>query len=311
MEIYTAAVEMGQGLDTILTQIARSELGVDEVVMHAADTLIGSAGSTSASRQSMMSGGAVKMACTRVRDEIVQRAQKRLGTLTGSFEVTDGALRSGGAVLLALEELLDVPIEAEVEYHHRPTEHFDENGQGAVHAHFSFGAERAVVEVDVETGLVRVVQIAAAIDAGKVMNPLGFTGQVEGGTAQGIGLALTEEVVVSHGVIRNASFTDYLIPTILDAPPVVTVAVEEPDDGTPYGLKGIGEMPTIVSTAAVVAALRDATGRELNRAPVSPDELVGLRGPSLSDGPPPVPEVPGQEPVPWYHGMGSGQQDLM
>ena len=107
------------------------------------------------------------------------------------------------------------------------------------------------------------LQIAAAIDAGKVMNPLGFTGQIEGGTAQGIGFALTEELVLQDGAIRNPSFTDYLIPTILDAPQVVTVAIEEPDEGAPYGLKGIGEAPTVVSTATVVAALRDATGREL------------------------------------------------
>ncbi len=310
-EVYTAAVEMGQGLYTLLAQIARSELGVEEVVLHAADTLIGSAGSTSASRQSMMAGGAVKMACAQVRDALVERARERLGTPGASFEVTDGSIWSGGMPLLSMEELLDAPIEAEVEYHHRATEHFDENGQGSVHAHFCFGAERAVVEVDEETGLVRVVQIAAAIDAGKVMNPLGFTGQIEGGTAQGIGFALTEEVIVKDGVIRNPSFTDYLLPTILDAPPVVTVAIEQPDEGAPYGLKGIGEAPTVVSTAAVVAALRDATGRELNRAPVSPDELVGLSGPVPSGGPPPVPDVPGQEPVPWYHGMGSGQQELM
>ena len=310
-EVYTAAVEMGQGLYTLLTQIARSELGVNEVVMHAADTLIGSAGSTSASRQSMMAGGAVRMACGQVRDAIVERARERLGTPAASFEIADGAVCSGGVPLLPVEELLDEPVEAEVEYHHRPTEHFDENGQGAIHAHFCFGAERAVVEVDEETGLVRVLQIAAAVDAGKVMNPLGFTGQIEGGTAQGIGFALTEELIVQDGAIRNPSFTDYLIPTILDVPQVVTVAIEQPDEGAPYGLKGIGEAPTVVSTAAVVAALRDATGRELNRAPVSPDELVGLRGPAMTDGPPPIPAVPGQEPVPWYHGIRSGQQELM
>jgi hypothetical protein len=112
-------------------------------------------------------------------------------------------------------------------------------------------------------------------------------------------------------VIRNPSFTDYLIPTILDVPPVVSVVVEDPEPDVPYGSKGIGESPTIVSTAAVVAALRDATGRELNRAPVSPDELIGLRGPALTDGPPPVPDVPGQESVPYYFVMGSGQQNLM
>ncbi|MGB9113553.1 MAG: xanthine dehydrogenase subunit D [Acidimicrobiales bacterium] len=310
-EIYTAAVEMGQGLYTLLAQIVRSELGVDEVTLHGADTLIGNAGSTSASRQSMMAGGAVQMACGQVRDSLFERAQAWLDNAAASFELADGAIRMGGMALIGLDELLETPVSAEVVYHHRPTGHFDANGQGDIHAQFAFGAERAVVEVDDELGLVRIVQIAAAIDAGKVMNPLGFTGQIEGGTAQGIGLALTEELVLENGVIRNASFTDYLIPTILDAPEVVTVAIEQPDPGSPYGLKGVGEMSTIVSTAAVVAALRDATGRELSRAPVSPDDLVGLRPPAGSSGPPPVPVVPGQESLPAYHEMATGQQRLM
>ena len=99
--------------------------------------------------------------------------------------------------------------------------------------------------------------------------------------------------------------------TILDAPRVESVLIEEPEPGVPFGLKGVGEPSTIVSTAAIVAALRDATGRELNRAPVRPDDLAGVRGPAASNGPPPSPVVPGQQPIPEYHGMGLGQQQLM
>ncbi len=210
-----------------------------------------------------------------------------------------------------LATLLGEPIERHVVYRHRPTQEFDSSGQGNVHVSFAFAAERAVVEVDEELGLVRVVQVAAAVDAGRVLNPLGFEGQVEGGTAQGLGLALMEQVQVRQGVIKNPSFTDYLIPTILDVPPMVSAAVEQPEPGVPYGLKGIGESPTVVATAAIVAALRDATGRELNRAPATPDELAGLRGPAVSAGPPPPPDVPGQRPVPHYHDLQSGQQRLM
>jgi CO/xanthine dehydrogenase Mo-binding subunit len=158
---------------------------------------------------------------------------------------------------------------------------------------------------------VRVVQIATAQDAGRVMNPQGATGQVEGGTAQGLGLALTEEVILEDGAIRNASFTDYLIPTILDVAPVVTEFVEEPEEGAPYGLKGVGELATVVSTAAVVAALRAATGRTLNRAPVRPDDLVGIRPEATTSGPARVPDVPGQKSIPEYLGLGLGQQMLM
>ena len=136
---------------------------------------------------------------------------------------------------------------------------------------------RVVVEVDVELGLTRVVWIGTAQDVGKALNPQSVTGQIEGGTAQGIGLALMEEIQTRDGRITNASFTDYLIPTALDMPPVESVLIEDPEPDAPYGVKGVGEPPTVVSTAAVVAAMRDATGKPLHRVPVRPDEIVGLQ----------------------------------
>jgi CO/xanthine dehydrogenase Mo-binding subunit len=278
--VNTAAVEYGQGLYTVLGQIVRTELGVDEVVFEPASVEVGSAGSTSASRQTTMTGGAVLGACREVRAERDRRG-------------------------------LDEPITRTFTHHHRATTGIDENGQGDVHVSFAFAAERAVVEVDEELGLVRVLQIAAAQDAGRVMNPQAAEGQVEGGTAQGLGFALMEEVKLEDGIIRNASFTDYLIPTILDVPTVVTEFIEEPEPDAPYGLKGIGELGTVVATPAVVAALRDAVGRPLNRAPVTPEDLVGLRPPASTTGPAPIPEVPGQQAVPEYLGMGLGQQQLM
>jgi CO/xanthine dehydrogenase Mo-binding subunit len=282
--IRTAAVDYGQGLHTVLAQIVRTELGVEDVRFEPGSTESGSAGSTSASRQTTMSGGAVLGACRELR------------TALGP------ALDDG-----PLEE----PISRTHVYHHRRTTGFDEEGQGDVHVAFSFAAERAVVEVDEELGLVRVVQVAAVQDAGRVLNPHGAEGQVEGGTAMGLGLALLEEVQLADGVIGNASFTDYLIPTILDVPPIVTEFVEQPEPDAPYGVKGIGELGTVVSTPAIVAALRDATGRTLNRAPVRPDDLVGIRPPAATTGRAPVPEVPGQQPVPEYLGLGLGQQELM
>jgi CO/xanthine dehydrogenase Mo-binding subunit len=312
-EIHTAAVEMGQGLYTLLAQVVRTELGVAQVRMHAADTLVGNAGSTSASRQSMMAGGAVQQACQQIRTALAARLRRlpedggdeRWIRLAGEWVTVEGVR------VTKLADLLPEPLETTAVYHHRRTESFDADGQGDVHVSYTFAAERAVVEVDTELGLARVVQIAAALDAGRVLNPLGLEGQIEGGTAQGLGLALMEEVKLTGGVIQNPSFTDYLIPTISDMPPVVSAVITEAEPDTPYGLKGIGEAPTIVSTAAIVAALRDATGLELNRAPVTPDELTGLRGPARSAGPPPPPEVPGQWPVPYYSGMTSGQQHLM
>jgi CO/xanthine dehydrogenase Mo-binding subunit len=198
-----------------------------------------------------------------------------------------------------------------VTYHHHATTGFDEKGQGDIHVAFTFVAERAVVDVDVELGLARVVQIAVAQDAGRVINPQGAEGQVEGGAAIGLGLALMEELQLEDGHIRNGSFTDYLIPTALDVPRVISEFVEVPEPGSPYGVKGIGELATVAATPAIVAALRAATGRVLNRVPVTPDDLLGLREPAAITGRAPIPDVPGQQAVPEYLGLGLGQQELM
>jgi CO/xanthine dehydrogenase Mo-binding subunit len=118
------------------------------------------------------------------------------------------------------------------------------------------------------------VQVATAQDVGKAINPVAVIGQLEGGIAQGLGLAVMEEVILTDGQVKNASFTDYLLPTFLDMPPVLTDIIEHPHPDAPYGAKGVGEPPTISSTPAIVAAIRAATGRELNRVPVRPDDIV-------------------------------------
>jgi len=126
-----------------------------------------------------------------------------------------------------------------------------------------------------DLGLVRVVHLATAQDVGRVLNPIQALGQLEGGTAQGVGLATMEEIVVEDGRMRNPSFTDYLIPTALDAPTLDAAFVEVPEPGAPFGAKGVGEPPTLSSTPAVVAAIRAATGRPLGRVPVRPRDITG------------------------------------
>jgi CO/xanthine dehydrogenase Mo-binding subunit len=127
----------------------------------------------------------------------------------------------------------------------------------------------------------------------------------------GVGLALMEELRLEDGHLGNPSFTNYLIPTALDVTPVLSEFVEQPEPGAPYGVKGIGELATVAATPAVASALRAATGRTLNRVPVTPDDLVGLRPPARTRGRPPIPDVPGQQPIPEYLGLGLGQQELM
>ena len=246
-EVHCAAAEVGQGVTNVILQVARTELGSDDVRLapHSTAT-VGSAGSTSASRQTMMASGAVRDAC---RAALAEREA-----------------RGGGEV------------DVERVYRHAPTSPLDpETGQiTGERAHVAFGvcAMKVVAEVDVELGLTRLVWIGAAQEVGKAVDPRAVEGQIEGGIAQGLGLALMEEIQTSGGRITNASFTDYLIPTALDMPPVETVLIEEPEPGAPYGVKGVGEPPTVVASAAVAAALRAATGLELPRVPVRPDEIA-------------------------------------
>ena len=250
-EVHCAASEVGQGVTNVILQVARTELGTDDVRLAPGTTAaVGSAGSASASRMTWMASGAVRDAC---RAALAER---------------ETSPRRGGEV------------DVERVYRHRPTAPLHpETGQvGDLPAHVAFAcaAMKVIAEVDIELGLTRIVWIGTAQDVGKAINPQAVEGQIEGGTAQGIGLALMEEIQTRDGVITNASFTDYLIPTALDVPPIVSELVEEPEPDAPYGAKGVGEPPTVVSTAAVAAALRDATGRELARVPVRPDDIVGL-----------------------------------
>ena len=276
VRVHTAAAEVGQGLVTLQAQIARTELGVRDVAVEPADTRVGSAGSTSASRQSYVTGAAVKQACEAVRGRVFEMVRGAFGGEPG-LAIEDGDVVSDGRTVVSLEELLgDQYIEETFEFHHKETVPLDEAGQGDVHFQYAFAAHRAVVEADVELGLVRVVEIATAQDVGKIMNPQALEGQIEGGIAQGLGLALMEEIRTKEGKVQNASFTDYLIPTILDMPPVKMEILELADPEAPYGLKGVGEPPTIASTPAIVAALRAATGKDLTRIPVRPEHIVGL-----------------------------------
>ncbi|HEV7709973.1 MAG TPA: molybdopterin cofactor-binding domain-containing protein, partial [Asanoa sp.] len=273
--VHTAAAEVGQGLVTVQAQIARTELGVARVSVATADTSVGSAGSSSASRQTYMTGGAVRAACQAVRATVLDRLGR-----TDELSLVDGkVVAADGSVVASLVELLgDDTVEETVEWRHKPTSPLDPaTGQGDAHVQYAFAAHRAVVDVDTELGLVRVVEIATAQDVGKAVNPQAVVGQIQGGTAQGLGLAVMEEIQVVDGVIRNPSFTDYLIPTILDMPPMFVDVLELGDPTAPYGLRGVGEPPTISSTPAVVAAIRAATGLALTRVPVRPDHIALAR----------------------------------
>ncbi|MFF9015972.1 xanthine dehydrogenase subunit D [Streptomyces sp. NPDC014870] len=284
--VHTAMAEVGQGGVTIHAQIARTELGVQQVTIHPADTQVGSAGSTSAARQTYMTGGSVKNSCGLVRERVIELGRRKFGAYVPEW-AADGLLLEGGKVVTDRGEVLatladvleDEVVEIEAEWRHRPTQPFDlVTGQGDGHVQYSFAAHRAVVEVDTELGLVKVVELACAQDVGKALNPLSVVGQIQGGTVQGLGVAVMEEIIVDPKTakVRNPSFTDYLLPTILDTPTIPVDYLELADPNAPYGVRGIGEAPTLSSTPAVVAAIRNATGLELTKTPVRPEHLLGL-----------------------------------
>jgi CO/xanthine dehydrogenase Mo-binding subunit len=280
--VHTAAAEVGQGLVTIEQQICRTELSVERVVVHPADTSVGSAGSTSASRQTYVTGGAVQAACAAVRRHLLELAAQNTGRPVGELrldlgKVVAAAGEQPGEVLLDLAELLGgEAVEETVEWRHRPTYPVDpDTGRGDAHVQYAFSAHRAVVDVDVELGLVKVVALDTAQDVGRALNPQAVVGQIHGGSAQGMGLAVMEEIVLSDGRVANPSFTDYLIPTILDMPPMRVELLEYPDPHAPYGVRGVGEPPTISSGPAVAAAIRDATGLPLRRVPIRPEHITG------------------------------------
>jgi CO/xanthine dehydrogenase Mo-binding subunit len=259
-EVYTAAAEVGQGVHGVCEQVARTELGVDRVRVMTADTGLGSAGSASASRLTWMVSGAVAGACAAVREALGLSAPATPDELA--------ELIGGGAV------------EREATYRHPATEPIDERtGRGNLHAGFAFVAHRAVVEVDVELGVARVTELACAQDVGRAINPLAVEGQLEGGSVQGLGLALMEELLVNDGIVVNRSFGEYRIPTIVDAPSLPSAILELEHPSAPYGVTGVGEMACITSTPAVLAALRDATGHTLDRVPVRPDDLAVVTEP--------------------------------
>ncbi len=275
--VHTAAAEVGQGLVTVEAQIARTELGVDRVVVPPRTP-------TSAARLDL---GVAADLRHRRRGQGRLRERSRLvpsGRDRGSARRRRPAVRArrrrgptGSGVTLA-DLLGDEVVEATVEWRHRPTEPVDpETGQGFAHVQYAFAAHRAVVDVDVELGLVKVVELACAQDVGKAINPQAVLGQIHGGSAQGLGLALMEEIQVVDGVVRNPSFTDYLIPTILDMPPMPSRCSSTPTRTRPTACAGSARAPTISSGPAIVAAIRAATGLDLCRVPLRPEDVTGTR----------------------------------
>jgi len=273
--LHQGAIDIGQGSATVVTQICADALGcpIDRFDLISGDTSVTpDCGKTSASRQTFVSGKAAYMAGQELRRKILKMADAcdcakvlfedgcinvQDGERGRSFQLGDLPLDAHGYILTA-ESTFDPP-----------TSPLDENGQGVPYAVFGFGAHLAEIEVDIELGTVKVLAITAAHDVGRAINPTLIEGQIEGGVAQAIGMALMEEFFPGKG----ENLHDYLIPSAGDIPPVESILIEDQSPIGPFGAKGIGEQAVIPTAPAVLNALHDAIGIRVRRIPATPDRV--------------------------------------
>ncbi|AWC21011.1 Aldehyde oxidoreductase [Aminobacter sp. MSH1] len=275
--LHQGAVDIGQGSNTVIAQIAADALGLPlgDFTLRSADTAITpDAGKTSASRQTYVSGKAAEKAARTLREKILRyanvSADASLQLLPGGLLLVHegGERRRIDLVLLKPDD--DGLVFAAEESYDPPTTPLDAKGQGKPYAVYGYGAQIAELEVDMALGTVRLVKITAAHDVGRAINPLLAEGQIEGGIAQGIGMALMEEYIPG----RTENLHDYLIPTIGDVPPIETILVEVPDPEGPFGAKGLGEHVLIPTAPAILNAIRHATGVLVTKVPATPSRIL-------------------------------------
>lgn len=290
--VYTGAVDFGQGLPNAMAQIAGTELGakLDHVRVVAADTgRTDESGSSSATRQTYFTGNAVRMAASELREQLLDIAGVHLrvhpheislgpGKSTDppgfAYETANPDNRASLADLVVEGRKRGYPLEARALFKPRTVPGQADTGQSPkAFITYLFGAHVSQVLVDVETGETRVERHIGCHDVGKAINPQSVEGQIAGGAAQGIGMALMEEVVMRDGQLLNPGFTDYIVPTIMDVPPIEAVIVEHDDPGGPFGAHGVGEPPLIGAVPAVLSAIYDATGAAPNKLPCNPENV--------------------------------------
>ena len=275
LTLYNGAVDIGQGSTTILAQICADALGVgvDRIAQVIGDTdWTEDAGKTSASRQTFVSGKAAERAGASLRAAILREANAGEGArieLAGArVAVRDGGRRAEIDLGRLKADAAGVVLEGRGRFD-PPTTMLDARGQGAPYATYAFGAQIAVVDVDTDLGTVTPRRIFAAHDVGRAINPTQVEGQIEGGIAQGIGLALMEEYLPG----RTENLHDYLIPTVGDVPEIEVIIVEDPEPLGPFGAKGVGEPGLVPTAPAILGAIRHATGIRIARVPALPHRL--------------------------------------
>ena len=283
--INSAAADMGQGIITLMAQLAAERLGLDLscVRIDRADTAKApDAGASCASRQAMVSGNAVLIAADEIRDTLLSLAARKIKVSKDRLDLRNGRLLVDGEIHdLTVQNLAErasvwgYPLHAQSRYHLEYPDDAPEVSYRFSSEFFQFCTQIAQVLVDCETGQVTVEKLVAVHDAGKMINPGGVYGQIEGGVAQGIGYALSEELVVVEGHTLNASLENYVIPMALDFPELDMHVLEMPDlDGGPLGAKGVAEGPIIPTAPAIRNAILDAIGKPLYQLPMNAERVL-------------------------------------
>ena len=284
--IRTAAADVGQGVLTTITQIAAEVLKVkpETIRIIPGDThLTKNSGSTSATRQTFFTGNAVKEASEGLLSNIYHYASLEFTTNHAELGIKDGYIfrNENPNDKLSYWELAERVKErgdsliAEASFFPHTDKPDSQTGQGEkVYVAYTFVTQIIEVEVDIDTGVVEVLNVYTAADIGKAINPKNVEGQIEGGTVQGIGMALMEEQVIKEGITLNPDLTGYLIPTSMDTPQFVTRLVENEDSEGPFGAKGIGEPATIATAPAIANAIYDAIGVRIYDLPITPEKIL-------------------------------------
>jgi CO/xanthine dehydrogenase Mo-binding subunit len=274
-----AAADVGQGFTTIAVQIAQTCLGVSQVEVGPCDSRLPRAAASDAQQQSMTSGAAIAKAATKVKERLLRLYGLKNGMNPEDLDVRDDHIVSvDGTILASVKEAgLGLLFRATERFDQRRTRPIDEPEPGVpVMVGFNFSAGRAVLDIDRELGLVKVVQMDIAQDVGRLLNPMQAHGQIVGGALMGVGLALMEDLQTEGGHYRNANWRTYMVPTMADAPTVNSRLLEYAEPGIPLGIRGVSELGTVQSPAALLSALRQATGFSLPDLPITPERLANL-----------------------------------
>ena len=280
LEVRTSSAEIGQGLVTVLQMIVAQEFNtsVNYVRVLLSDTdLTPDGGPTTASRQTYVSGNAARGAALALRHAIIATLAERYDVPPDMVRFVEGLVQVNGHSIQMESVSKEMhtegrPPRALYEYWAPATQPLGDAGN--MHFAFSFAAQAAEVEVDTRTGEVRVLQVIAATDVGKVLNPLGMQGQVEGGVMMGVGNALTEQFIVEDGRIVTDRLARYRIPSIVHTPEILSIVVEHPAAEGPYGAKGVGEISSIPTTPAITNAIYNAVGVRVDRLPVDQEDIL-------------------------------------